>query len=468
MNKMLLKEFKVYLFRRLLSSSSVQSNAWEKYSCINYDSMMTRLRNARKQKSELLTLTDKILLSHLDEHHHKDISNLKRGSSYLMLKPDRIAMQDATAQMAILQFISSGIDRVLTPTTVHCDHLIEAETEGSKDLENALNKNKEIYDFLSSASQKYGIGFWKPGSGIIHQIVLENYAYPGMLLIGTDSHTPNAGGLGSLSVGVGGADAVDVMAGMPWELSYPKVIGIRLTGKLSGWTAPKDVILKVAQLLTVKGGTGSVIEYHGPGVESISCTGMATICNMGAEIGATASIFPYNRNMRTYLTETSRSSIGKEADNVAEDMLVPDKGCKYDRFYEIDLSELRPLINGPFSPDRCHRVGKDVGDAARKHDWPTNISNALIGSCTNSSYEDMTRSASLAKQAFERGIKVKCPLMVTPGSEQIRATIERDGIADTFRKIGAIVLANACGPCIGQWKRSLLFAYKNSIKTNGV
>lgn len=374
-------------------------------------------------------------------------------------------MQDATAQMAVLQFISSGLPKTAVPSTIHCDHLIEAKVGAVSDLQRAKDSNKEVYDFLASAGSKYGIGFWKPGSGIIHQIVLENYAFPGCLMIGTDSHTPNAGGLGACAIGVGGADAVDVMAGLPWELKAPKVIGVRLTGKLNSWTSPKDVILKVAGILSVKGGTGAIVEYYGPGVESISCTGQATICNMGAEIGATTSVFPLNGRQVAYLNSTERSSIAKLAEDM-EVYLTPDGGCEYDQIIEIDLSTLEPHINGPFTPDLAHKVS-DVGAAASKNDWPVQISGALIGSCTNSSYEDMARVASICKEAAAHGLKVKVPFNITPGSEQIRATIARDGIMDAMTKVGGTVLANACGPCIGQWDRTdVKKGEKNSIVTS--
>jgi aconitate hydratase len=388
--------------------------------------------------------------------------DLERGVSYLKLRPDRVAMQDATAQMAMLQFISSGLPQAAVPSTIHCDHLIEGTTSpqedrggkfgGEADLALASKTNKEVYDFLASAGAKYGVGFWKPGSGIIHQIVLENYAFPGGMMIGTDSHTPNAGGLGMCAVGVGGADAVDVMAGLPWELKAPKVIGVRLTGKLARWASPKDVILKVAGILTVKGGTGAIVEYFGPGVDNISCTGMATICNMGAEIGATTSIFPYNSRMRDYLTATGRKGAATLADAFKEH-LVPDAGCHYDRVIDIDLSTLEPHVNGPFTPDLAHPLSQFAA-AIKKNGWPAQLKAGLIGSCTNSSYEDMQRAASVARQALKAGIKAKVPFTITPGSEQIRATIERDGLMDVFTKVGGTVLANACGPCIGQWKRT--------------
>jgi len=362
-----------------------------------------------------------------------------------------VAMQDATAQMAMLQFISSRLPKVAVPSTIHCDHLIEAQIGGAKDLARAKEQNKEVYNFLSTAGSKYGVGFWKPGSGIIHQIILENYAFPGVLLIGTDSHTPNGGGLGGLCIGVGGADAVDVMADIPWELKCPNVIGVHLTGKLSGWTSAKDIILKLAGILTVKGGTGAIVEYYGPGVESISCTGMGTICNMGAEIGATTSVFPYNNRMKDYLIATLRKDIANEADTYKE-LLTGDKGAKYDQVVNINLDELEPHINGPFTPDLAHPVS-EVGKRAKENGWPLDIKVGLIGSCTNSSYEDMSRAASVASQALKHGLKSKSKYTVTPGSEQIRATIERDGQAQVLREFGGVVLANACGPCIGQWDR---------------
>ena len=371
-------------------------------------------------------------------------------------------MQDATAQMAMLQFISSGLPQTAVPSTIHCDHLIEGTTSPQPDRENscgadadlkhANSNNREVYNFLATAGAKYGVGFWKPGSGIIHQIVLENYAFPGGMMIGTDSHTPNAGGLGMCAVGVGGADAVDVMAGLPWELKAPKVIGVRLTGKLSKWTSPKDVILKVAGILTVKGGTGAIVEYFGPGVDAMSCTGMATICNMGAEIGATTSMFPYNARMRDYLVATGREGIAALADEFAPNLRA-DEGAQYDQLIEIDLSTLEPHVNGPFTPDLAHPLSK-FADALRANGWPTELKAGLIGSCTNSSYEDMQRAASVARQALAAGIKSKVPFAISPGSEQIRATIARDGLMEVFEKVGGTVLANACGPCIGQWKRT--------------
>ncbi|MGA1699369.1 MAG: aconitase family protein, partial [Ilumatobacteraceae bacterium] len=357
-----------------------------------------------------------------------------------------------TAQMALLQFMTAGLPTTAVPSTVHCDHLILAKVGARVDLGVAIDTNKEVYDFLRSVSAKYGIGFWGPGSGIIHQVVLEHYAFPGGMMIGTDSHTPNAGGLGMVAIGVGGADAVDVMTGFPFNVRWPKVIGVRLTGSLSGWSSPKDVILEVARVLTVEGGTGAIVEYFGPGADTISATGKATICNMGAEIGATCSVFGYDSEMSSYLKATGRADIAAAADGVREH-LRPDEGATYDRLVEIDLSTLAPMINGPHSPDRAHRVGAEVGAAATSNEWPVEISAALIGSCTNSSYEDLTRVASIARQAAAAGLRAKTELLITPGSEQIRATIERDGILADLEAIGATVLANACGPCIGQWER---------------
>ncbi|CAH8592410.1 unnamed protein product [Schistosoma intercalatum] len=416
---------------------------------LDYDKLEHNLNIVKDRLGHPLTLAEKVLYSHLD---NPKTANIERGKSYLMLRPDRVAMQDATAQMALLQFISSGLPRVAVPSTVHCDHLIEAKDGAGTDLNRANDTNKEVYEFLASASAKYGIGFWKPGSGIIHQIVLENYAFPGALIIGTDSHTPNGGGLGGLCIGVGGADAVDVMANLPWELKAPLVIGVHLTGKLSGWTSPKDIILKVAEILTVKGGTGAIVEYYGPGVESISCTGMATICNMGAEIGATTSIFPFNDRMLDYLRATNRADIGDLASKHKASLLTSDVNCKYDKIVEINLDTLEPHINGPFTPDLAHPISQ-LSSHASKAGWPLHISAGLIGSCTNSSYEDMARAASLARQALDKGVKIKSQFFITPGSEQIRATIERDGITKIFQSIGGVVLANACGPCIGQWSR---------------
>jgi aconitate hydratase len=432
-------------------------------SYLPHELLQERLEIVKKRLQRPLTLSEKILYSHLDDPKRQEI---ERGKSYLRLRPDRVAMQDATAQMAMLQFISSGLPRVAVPSTIHCDHLIEAQIGGVEDLARAKDINKEVYNFLSTAGAKYGVGFWKPGSGIIHQIILENYAFPGLLMIGTDSHTPNGGGLGGLCIGVGGADAVDVMANIPWELKCPKVIGVKLTGKLHGWTSPKDVILKVAGILTVKGGTGAIVEYFGPGVESISCTGMATICNMGAEIGATTSVFPYNHRMRDYLVATERKNIADEADKYSGDLLRGDEDAPYDQVIEINLSELEPHVNGPFTPDLANPISR-LGEEAKKNNWPLEVKVSLIGSCTNSSYEDMGRCASIAREALKHGLKAKAAFNITPGSEQIRATIERDGIAETLREFGGTVLANACGPCIGQWDRKdIKKGDKNTIVTS--
>uniref|UniRef100_A0A098M1X8 Aconitate hydratase, mitochondrial n=1 Tax=Hypsiglena sp. JMG-2014 TaxID=1550645 RepID=A0A098M1X8_9SAUR len=446
----------------LCQRSKVAMSQFEPNEYIQYEQLEKNINIVRKRLDHPLTLSEKIVYGHLDDPVNQDI---ERGKTYLRLRPDRVAMQDATAQMAMLQFISSGLPKVAVPSTIHCDHLIEAQLGGEKDLRRAKDINQEVYNFLATAGAKYGVGFWKPGSGIIHQIILENYAYPGVMLIGTDSHTPNGGGLGGICIGVGGADAVDVMAGIPWELKCPKVIGVKLTGKLSGWSSPKDVILKVAGILTVKGGTGAIIEYHGPGVDSISCTGMATICNMGAEIGATTSVFPYNHRMKTYLSKTGRGEIANVADEFQEH-LKPDPGCSYDQLIEINLSELKPLINGPFTPDLAHTI-EEIGSVAEKKGWPVDIRVGLIGSCTNSSYEDMGRSAAVAKQALSHGVKCKSQFTITPGSEQIRATIERDGYSKILRDVGGVVLANACGPCIGQWDRKdTKKGEKNTIVTS--
>ena len=402
-----------------------------------------------------LTYTEKILFGHLDSE--SSISTAKRGSSYNDFNPDRVAMQDATAQMALLQFMMAGKDKVSVPSTVHCDHLIQAKVGSDIDLARAIDSNSEVYNFLESVSKKYGIGFWKPGAGIIHQVVLENYAFPGGMMIGTDSHTVNAGGLGMVAIGVGGADAVDVMVGMPWELKFPKLIGVKLTGKMNGWASAKDVILKLAGMLTVKGGTGCIIEYFGDGAKSISCTGKGTICNMGAEIGATTSIFPYDNNMSKYLNATSREDLAVLADTISPyleaDLEVYDNPEKfYDDVIEIDLSLLEPHVNGPFTPDLATPIS-ELGEKARRENWPLKLDVGLIGSCTNSSYEDLSRAASIARQANDKNITVKSDFTITPGSEQVRFTVERDGILDDFSKIGGTVLANACGPCIGQWDR---------------
>ncbi len=429
-----------------------------------YSEFKGKVDAAKKTLNRPMTYAEKILYAHL---WNEPANAYTGGKDFVEFAPDRVAMQDATAQMALLQFMSAGIPTVAVPSTVHCDHLIQAEVGSAKDLLRAEDENKEVYDFLASVSQKYGIGFWKPGAGIIHQVVLENYAFPGGMMIGTDSHTPNAGGLGMIAIGVGGADAVDVMAGMPWELKFPKLIGVKLTGRMSGWTSPKDVILKVAGVLTVKGGTGALVEYFGEGTETISCTGKGTICNMGAEIGATTSLFAYDDRMFTYLKATEREEIGKLANELG-DYLKPDAGSEnyYDQVIEINLNELEPHVNGPFTPDLAWPISK-FKQAVIEKDYPAELKVALIGSCTNSSYEDMERSASVAKQALSKGLKVKSEFTITPGSEQIRATIERDGQLEIFEKAGGIVLANACGPCIGQWKRhDVKEGEKNSIITS--
>ncbi|EMD34998.1 aconitate hydratase [Gelatoporia subvermispora B] len=431
-----------------IGATKVPMSLLEPNAHINYQRIEDTLAVVRKRLNRPLTMSEKIVYGHLDDPVNQDIT---RGVSYLKLRPDRVACQDATAQMAILQFMSAGMDTAAVPTTVHCDHLIEAQIGGPKDLARAVNTNKEVYDFLATATAKYGLGFWKPGSGIIHQIILENYAFPGGLMIGTDSHTPNAGGLAMVACGVGGADAVDVMAGLPWELKCPKVIGVHLNGKIGGWTTPKDVILKVAGILTVKGGTGAIVEYKGPGVESLSCTGMATICNMGAEIGATTSVFPYNHRMADYLNATRRGDIAKYAQRFSHNLRA-DEGAEYDQEIEINLSELEPHINGPFTPDLATPVSKFKAEL-EKNGWPAELKVALIGSCTNSSYEDMSRAASIAREASSHGLQTKSKFTVTPGSEQVRATIERDGQIGAFEEVGGVILANACGPCIGQWDR---------------
>lgn len=421
----------------------------------HYDALPGKLAAARKVLGRPLTLTEKILYSHL--HADSPMEDFPRGGAYVFFQPDRVAMQDATAQMALLQFMMAGRDKVAVPSTVHCDHLIQAKVGADIDLEVANDVNKEVYDFLTTVSDKYNIGFWKPGAGIIHQIVLENYAFPGGMMIGTDSHTPNAGGLGMVAIGVGGADAVDVMAGMAWELKMPKVIGVKLTGKLNGWTSAKDVILKVAGILTVKGGTGAIVEYFGEGAESLSCTGKGTIGNMGAEIGATTSTFGYDEAMRRYLKATDREEVVALADQVAEH-LTGDPECyadpeKYfDRVIEIDLSTLEPHINGPYTPDLAWPIS-EFAAAVKEHNFPPVLEVGLIGSCTNSSYEDLDRAASLAKQAVAKKLKVKSEFTVTPGSELIRFTVKRDGQLQAFEDMGGVVLANACGPCIGQWAR---------------
>ncbi|MDX1684054.1 MAG: aconitate hydratase [Saprospiraceae bacterium] len=421
----------------------------------HYATFKERVDKASEVLGRPMTLAEKILYTHL--HPESPLKEYKRGKDYVFFSPDRVAMQDATAQMALLQFMMAGKDEVSVPSTVHCDHLIQAEVGAEHDLKAALNTSSEVFDFLESVSRKYGLGFWKPGAGIIHQIVLENYAFPGGMMIGTDSHTPNAGGLGMVAIGVGGADAVDVMAGMPWELKMPKLIGVKLTGEMSGWTSSKDVILKVAGILTVKGGTGAIVEYFGPGARSLSCTGKGTICNMGAEIGATTSTFGYDEAMSRYLKATERAEVAELADQIPE-YLTGDQECYdyperyFDQVIEIDLSELEPHINGPYTPDLAWPISK-FAEAVKEHDYPSKLEVGLIGSCTNSSYEDLDRAASIAQQAMDKNLKVKSEFTVTPGSEQIRYTVDRDGLLDPFKKIGGIVLANACGPCIGQWAR---------------
>lgn len=420
-----------------------------------YDRYSTRIAAARLATGKHLTLTEKILYAHLSEGDAKKA--FERGTDYVDFAPDRVAMQDATAQMALLQFMQAGRPQVAVPSTVHCDHLIQAKIGAVEDLSTAVDINKEVYDFLSSVSDKYGIGFWKAGAGIIHQVVLENYAFPGGMMIGTDSHTPNAGGLGMVAIGVGGADACDVMAGLPWELKFPKLIGVKLTGKLSGWASAKDVILKVAGILTVKGGTGAIVEYFGEGARSLSATGKGTICNMGAEIGATTSIFGYDEKIATYLTGTSRAEVAELANAVAEHLTGDDEvyanpAAYFDQVIEINLSELEPHINGPFTPDLAWPISK-FATAVRENNWPVTLEVGLIGSCTNSSYEDITRSASIAKQAIDKNLQTKAEFTITPGSELVRYTVERDGYLGTFESMGGVVLANACGPCIGQWAR---------------
>jgi len=419
-----------------------------------YATLDERIGAARERFGRPLTLAEKILINHLDAPDQE----LERGESYVDLRPDRVAMQDATAQMAWLQFMTAGLDEVQVPTTTHCDHLIQAREDGKKDLMVAVDTNQEVYDFLESVSARFGGGFWKPGSGIIHQVVLEQYAFPGAMIIGTDSHTPNGGGIGMIAVGVGGADAVDVMTGFPWNVKWPKLIGVRLTGSLSGWTAPKDVILKVAEILTVTGGTGAIVEYFGEGANNISCTGKATICNMGAEIGATTSVFGYDDSVARYLKSTGREAVADAANAVArhlraDDEVLANPEAYYDQVIEINLDTLTPHINGPHTPDLAREVAA-LGAEAKANGWPLEISAALIGSCTNSSYEDITRAASIAREAAAKGLKSKTRLLITPGSEQVRATIERDGLLADFEALGAVVLANACGPCIGQWDRS--------------
>ena len=434
-----------------------------------YARIPKRVAAARSAVGRPLTLTEKILYAHLTEGAATQA--YERGKSYVDFQPDRVAMQDATAQMALLQFMQAGRDQVAVPSTVHCDHLIQAEVGAEKDLTKAKDKNKEVYDFLASVSNKYGIGFWKPGAGIIHQVVLENYAFPGGMMIGTDSHTPNAGGLGMIAIGVGGADACDVMAGLPWELKFPKLIGVKLTGKMSGWTSAKDVILKVAGILTVKGGTGAIVEYFGEGARSLSATGKGTICNMGAEIGATTSIFGYDEKSAAYLQGTGRADIAEMANGIAEHLtgdaeVYADPQKYFDQVIEINLSELEPHVNGPFTPDLAWPISKFAA-AVKENGWPAKLDVGLIGSCTNSSYEDISRAASLAQQAVDKKLTAKSEYTITPGSEQVRYTVDRDGFLDTFGKMGGVVLANACGPCIGQWARhGAEKQEKNSIITS--
>ncbi len=433
-----------------------------------YSNYKDKLNEVRKIVNRPLTYAEKVLYTHLWDKASKEFTG---GKDYSDLAPDRVAMQDATAQMALLQFMSAGRKTTAVPSTVHCDHLIQAQIGANDDLQKANSENREVYDFLESISQKYGIGFWKPGAGIIHQVVLENYAFPGGMMIGTDSHTPNAGGLGMIAIGVGGADAVDVMAGMPWELKWPKLIGVKLTGRLNGWTSAKDIILKVAGILTVKGGTGAIVEYFGEGATSVSCTGKGTICNMGAEIGATTSVFPFDEKMAAYLRITNRVDVAALAEGLADD-LTADKEVlanpkKYfDQVIEINLSELEPYLNGPFTPDKAWPISK-LKEAVKENNYPDTIKVALIGSCTNSSYEDIDRSASIAKQALKKGLKAKSGFTITPGSEQVRATIERDGQLQTLKEFGGVILANACGPCIGMWKRvDIKTGEKNTIVTS--
>jgi aconitate hydratase len=434
-----------------------------------YEKYPSRISAARKAVGRPLTLTEKILYAHLSQG--EPTQAFERGVSYVDFNPDRVAMQDATAQMALLQFMQAGRSKVAVPSTVHCDHLIQAEVGATADLNKAKDKNREVYDFLSSVSNKYGIGFWKPGAGIIHQVVLENYAFPGGMMIGTDSHTPNAGGLGMVAIGVGGADACDVMAGLPWELKFPKLIGVKLTGRLSGWTSAKDVILKVAGILTVKGGTGAVVEYFGDGARSLSATGKGTICNMGAEIGATTSIFGYDEKSEAYLRGTERGDVADMANAIKEHLTGDDEVYNnpekyFDQVIEINLSELEPHINGPFTPDLAWPLSKFAA-AVRENGWPAKLEVGLIGSCTNSSYEDISRAASLAKQAVDKKLIAKSEYTITPGSEQVRYTVDRDGFLDIFGQMGGVVLANACGPCIGQWARhGAEKQEKNSIITS--
>jgi len=421
-----------------------------------YSKVVERVDAAREITGKPLTLAEKILYSHLWDGN--PTKAFVRGKDYVDFAPDRIALQDATAQMALLQFMQAGKSKVAVPTTTHCDHLIQAKNGATMDLQSALNTSNEVFNFLESVSNKYGLGFWKPGAGIIHQVVLENYAFPGGMMIGTDSHTVNAGGLGMVAIGVGGADAVDVMAGMAWELKFPKLIGVKLTGKLSGWTAPKDVILKVADILTVKGGTGAIVEYFGEGATVMSCTGKGTICNMGAEIGATTSTFGYDESMERYLRATDRDDVADAANQVKEYLtgdaeVYANPEAYFDQVIEINLSELSPLLNGPFTPDLSTKAGKNMTEAATKNDWPLQVEWGLIGSCTNSSYEDLSRAASIAQQAIDKGLKTKAEFGINPGSEKVRYTADRDGILEVFENLDAKIFTNACGPCIGQWAR---------------
>ena len=434
-----------------------------------YEELPGKIEAARNKVGRPLTLAEKILYAHL--HTDMNLQNFERGKHYVDFAPDRVAMQDATAQMALLQFMQAGRPQVAVPSTVHCDHLIQAKMGAAEDLITAMNTNKEVYDFLSSVCNKYGLGFWRPGAGIIHQVVLENYAFPGGMMIGTDSHTPNAGGLGMIAIGVGGADASDVMAGLAWELKWPKLIGIKLTGKLSGWTAPKDIILKVAGILTVKGGTGAIVEYFGEGADAISATGKATICNMGAEIGATCSIFAYDEKMSNYLKVTDRADIAELADKITANLrpdpeVYADPENFYDQVIEINLTELEPHINGPYTPDLAWPISR-FAEAVKANNWPEKLEVALIGSCTNSSYEDISRSVSIARQAVEKNLKVKSEFTISPGSELVRYTVARDGLLQSYDTMGGVVMANACGPCIGQWARHIDDPNrKNSIITS--
>lgn len=434
-----------------------------------YGSYLEKIKRAKMALGRPLTLAEKILYAHI--YDENKLKSFQRGEDYVDFRPDRVAMQDATAQMALLQFMNAGKETVAVPSTVHCDHLIQAYKGAKEDIATATETNREVYDFLRDVSSRFGIGFWKPGAGIIHQVVLENYAFPGGMMVGTDSHTPNAGGLGMVAIGVGGADAVDVMTGMEWELKMPKLIGVKLTGTLNGWASPKDVILKLAGILTVKGGTNAIIEYFGPGAESLSATGKGTICNMGAEVGATTSLFPYDERMAVYLKATGRTCVAEMASSVAHElcadaevMATPEQ--YYDRVIEIDLSTLEPYINGPFTPDAATPIS-EFAAKVKANDYPRKMEVGLIGSCTNSSYQDISRAASIAKEAVALNLKVASPLIVNPGSEQIRATVERDGMIDTFKQVGAVIMANACGPCIGQWKRHTDDpTRKNSIVTS--